>query len=254
MTLEVTGTPAVSAPTPEVAVVVAPEPGSPEHRAAMVAAYDAQFSAPVPPVMPVAAEPVVDPAVVVPIETPAVTETPEAPKDGETPPDSPSLSAMFEDGSFSKGFAAEVLPDVVKGGLEKAGFKPEQVGELHKEYLEGRAAKAELAAQKIHQLAGGPEQFAQLNTWAHSNLTDEQRSFYNEQLSGPMAAEAMAVLKQRAAIGSDPRLVTVNAGGRPPVLSFRDSAEMQTAMSDPRYATSPAFRAEVGERLRNARF
>lgn len=257
----------VQTPAAPPAAPAPPAPGSPEYATAMAAAYDAQFPAPTqkPTAALAPAAPVTgDPSAAEPPKEPAAPEPPkepEAPKGDAEPPKDPkepeapkNLGALFEDGTFASGFSAEALPPELATALKATGLPDSAVQELHAEYRAGRAAIAELATQKVHALAGGKEAFEQITRWAGANLNADQQAFYNDQLNGPMAAEALAVLKQRAMAGTDPRLAQVNASANPPVTGFRDSTEMQIAMGDARYKTSEAYRREVAQKLRHSTF
>lgn len=237
----------------------------------MVAAYDAQFGTPTPEapktpaVVPGTEAPAVDPNAPVPKLTDEVPKTPEEiaaaaaaeaakPKEGEEATKVPALAELFESGDFMAGIAAETIPENLTKAFEAAGFKPEQVAAINERMRQLVALETQVNTEKLYVAAGGKEQFAALVKWGQANMTVEQRAYYDTELNGPNAAEAIAVLTARMNKGSDPRLTTVSANVNPPVLTFQSSAEMQAAMRDPRYQNDPAYRNSVAERLRHARF
>lgn len=185
----------------------------------------------------------------------------EKPKEGEEKPDenkdapkAPSLGDLFNDGTFVSGFNAEKLPESLSTALEAAGLSPEMQAAIHEQFRSGQAALQREATANLHKAAGGKDQFEALVAWGQKNLTKEQAEFYDAQLNGPMAADAIALLTQKMNAGRDPNLVNVTGAQGGPVAAFRDQAEMMAAMSDPRYQTSEAFRAEVATRLRLSTF
>jgi hypothetical protein len=62
------------------------------------------------------------------------------------------------------------------------------------------------------------------------------------------------LLKVKASKGADPKLLLGNGGGQSAVVGYRSQAEMQRDMRDPRYKTDPAFRADVGQKLKYATY
>ncbi|KAF1049333.1 capsid assembly protein [Xylophilus sp.] len=257
--------PGTGAPAPaETPAVTPPSPGSPEHRAAMIAAYDAQFAkhepaAATPPATQAQTAPPAEPAATppaVPKLTDPPADTPTAPGDttqpgGETEGTAPSLDYD----AFTAGFSAEALDDTVAQAFaQQTGWSAEQVAEAHKQFLAGQQALAREQTRSLHEAAGGAEQFNALVAWGQKNLTSEQRSFYDRELNGPNAADAIALLRQRMTAGSEPRLHQVNGTAAPQPVGFRDKSEMTAAMLDKRYQTSEAYRADVAEKLRHSRF
>ncbi|WP_026868792.1 capsid assembly protein [Inquilinus limosus] len=119
-------------------------------------------------------------------------------------------------------------------------------------YIEGRKAVATARAQEILNHIGGEEAFNALNAWAtseESGVTDAEIEAVNKalQAGGAQAKLALDALKARmtAAEGSNPKLL----GGKQPTTAagdvFNSLQEQVVAQSDPRYATDPAYQAQV---------
>lgn len=178
----------------------------------------------------------------------------EKPDENKEAPKAPSLSDLFEDGTFVSGFNSEKLPDNLSAALEAVGLNKDQQSAIHEQFRAGQAALQREATANLHKAAGGKDQFEALVAWGQKNLTKEQAAFYDAQLNGPMAADAIALLTQKMNAGRDPNLVNVTGAQGGPVAAFRDQTEMMAAMADPRYQTSEAFRAEVATRLRLSTF
>ncbi|MDR5812009.1 hypothetical protein QCE62_00205 [Caballeronia sp. LZ033] len=254
--------------TPEAPALV---PDSPEYRAAMIAKAEGQSGtppAPVAPTDPVDPQKPVAPEVPLDPNAPApkLTDAPaDAPKDGDPPaekkdPETPEVpaydfKAKFEDGSFVTSFNAETLPEDLSAALGKAmGLSNEQVAAMHAQFREGQVALQTIATQKLYDAAGGQQGFNDLIAWGQKNLTPQQREYYDGQLNGPHAAEAIEFLTSKMNAGKDPNLVNLNGGTHTRVSAFRDQSEMMAAMADPRYQASEAYRQEVAGRLRVSKF
>jgi len=102
---------------------------------------------------------------------------------------------------------------------------------------------------------GGMEGYNEAANWAAENLTSDDIAALDVQLtsSNPAIVKAGAeALKARHAAEADITPdVTLSGQGSPSNAgtAFRSGAEMQAAMSDPRYRTDPAFRAEVADKI-----
>ena len=102
-------------------------------------------------------------------------------------------------------------------------------------------------------VAGGEQNFQQIVQWAQTGLSDAEKNAYNDAVkSGNVAAVKLAVsgmaAKYQQSYGRDPKLV----GGRastPGPEAFTSWAQVTKAMSDPRYDSDPAYRAEVENRI-----
>lgn len=258
------GTPA----TPETPALI---PDSPEYRAAMIAKAEGQHQNATPTPGDPNAAPVVVETPKEPVDlnapVPSLTDEPqegdaskETPKEGEETKEAPTegeptaLAKLYESGDFLSGFNAEQLPENLATALASTGLPKEAIEAMHAQFREGQLALARESTGKLYEAAGGKSDFDAVIAWGQKNLTPAQRSFYDQQLNGPDAASAIALLKSKMTAGSDPTLVSVNGVRGGTVSAFRDQSEMVAAMADPRYQESPAFRAEVAARLRVSQF
>ncbi len=258
-----------AAPDTSAAPAAQPAPGSPEHRAAMIAAYDAQFAKHAPATGAASEQPATQAQTAqqqqLPSDqsaSPKLTDTPadeaakptaEDPKKGDEA-GAKSLGDLYASGDLVTGFNAEKVPDTVAAAFKAAGLDDDAITAMHSQFRAGQLALQREQATNLHQAAGGKGQFDALVAWGQKNLTQEQREFYDMQLNGPNAAEAIAVLKQRMVAGQDPKVVLANANAAPAAEGFRDKSEMMAAMNDPRYKTSEAFRQDVRAKLAVSRF
>lgn len=135
--------------------------------------------------------------------------------------------------------------------LEKAGVPRGMV----QQYIEGAKAIAEQQVQAVYGEVGGKEAYASMLEWAASSLDADQINAYNAAVSSQDPAQrALAVRGLYAQYSSkNPTLLQGRASGQPTYTPFQNWAQVKQAMSDPRYEKDPAYRAEVTERLRNAK-
>lgn len=105
----------------------------------------------------------------------------------------------------------------------------------------------------IYSSVGGEEAYTEMIGWAANNLSSEEIASYNEVTnSGNTAAIKFAVEalsnRYKAAEGSEAPLVTGRKAA-PSKDRFRSHAELSRAISDPRYSSDPAYRADVEAKL-----
>ena len=134
--------------------------------------------------------------------------------------------------------------------------------DLIKQYLEfysqsqaqqQAVATSEADTKAIYDSVGGEEAYSEMVGWAAQNLPqDEIDSFNSVTSTGNTAAIKFAVeaLANRYANseGYEAPMVTGRKSA-PSVKGYRSNAELARDISDPRYSTDPAFRADVEARL-----
>jgi len=124
-------------------------------------------------------------------------------------------------------------------------------------YISGQQAIANQMVTSVHAEVGGPDAYVELTKWAETNWSeDEVAAFDTIVTSGDKAAAIVAVrglqAGYRAAMGSDPTLVTGDGNSAPTGKSYASRAEMTADMKDARYRTDPAFRKMVEEKVGNS--
>ena len=122
-------------------------------------------------------------------------------------------------------------------------------------WIQGQEAVADQNINELYKSVGGQESYDQMLEWANDNLQPWEIDAYNNQIQNldPNAMFAVQGLQARYknSEGSPPVLMT----GEPtpsPAPRYDSVAQLTKAMSDPRYAEDPAFRAEVTNRLKNS--
>ena len=140
--------------------------------------------------------------------------------------------------------------------LEGAGFSKDMV----EAYLDGVQYRAEqdsqLAAKEVAAIKnefGGEQVYDQMITWAAGNLDKAEVDAFNNMLktSNPHQIRIAVAGIQAAYMNNAPREPKL-VGGRTAkanTTKFNSTAQVVAAMNDERYATDPAYRQEVQEKL-----
>jgi hypothetical protein len=143
----------------------------------------------------------------------------------------------------------ELSDDTFKA-LEEAGLPREFV----EQYIAGQEAMSVQQTASIQASIGGAESYEAMSEWAGENLSDSELDAYNDIVEGGSIEQATVAVKGlyarfQAAEGKSPSLVQGSTSGDSGVEPFGSTAQVTEAMRDPRYASDPAFRAKVEQRL-----
>ena len=140
--------------------------------------------------------------------------------------------------------------------LEGAGFSKDMV----EAYLDGVQYRAEqdsqLAAKEVAAIKnefGGEQVYTEMIQWAAGNLDKGEIDAFNSMLktSNPHQIRIAVAGIQAAYMNNAPREPKL-VGGRAPkadTTKFKSTAQVVAAMNDERYATDPAYRQEIQEKL-----
>ena len=140
--------------------------------------------------------------------------------------------------------------------LEGAGFSKDMV----EAYLDGVQYRAEqdsqLAAKEVAAIKnefGGEQVYSEMITWAAANLDKGEVDAFNSMLktSNPHQIRIAVAGIQAAYMNNAPREPKLVGGrtARADTTKFKSTAQVVAAMNDERYATDPAYRQEVQEKL-----
>ena len=140
--------------------------------------------------------------------------------------------------------------------LEGAGFSKDMV----EAYLDGVQYRAEqdsqLAAKEVAAIKnefGGEQVYAEMIQWAAGNLDKGEVDAFNSMLktSNPHQIRIAVAGIQAAYMNKAPREPKLVGGraARADTTKFKSTAQVVAAMNDERYATDPAYRQEVQEKL-----
>lgn len=149
-----------------------------------------------------------------------------------------------------------------KGGLSEESFtKLEAAGfprALVEQYLAGAQVNVTLAKEQeaqIKGLVGGPEAYTEMAQWAAKNVPADDLDAYNKIMaSGDLKSIKFAVagLKARydAQAEVEPNLLHGNSRAQARQADvFQSSAEVVSAMKDPRYGKDPAYTKAIEQKL-----
>jgi len=139
--------------------------------------------------------------------------------------------------------------------LGEAGFS-KQVIDTYLDGLRGGGTSEDIATAQIQGIKdsiGGDENYSKMVKWAIENLpADEVKEFNNLTETANATAIKFAVQglysQYNNAMGVEPSLVTGRASSSGPT-PFRSTAEVVTAMSDPRYGKDVSYTEDVQRRL-----
>jgi hypothetical protein len=151
-------------------------------------------------------------------------------------------SEFFEKGSLS--------PDSYKE-LSKMGYPRSVVDQ----FIEGQKARMTLEETQIFSEIGGKDEYTAMTDWAGKNMKQAEIEAYNRAVeSGDLNSAMFAVkglqARYKAASGAaEPRFVQ---GGKTAPGGYESVAQVVAAMSDKRYSTDPAYRAEVERKIGNS--
>lgn len=191
------------------------------------------------------------------VDQPAGDETP-TPTTPLEVPEVPTVS--LKDSAFRDSLLAEYskdgkLSDASLAKLESAGIPQDIVEDYLASKTAASAAQIEATNRQIFKACGGPEAVQEALQWAAKNLDKTTIETIDKQLregGAAVAINAIKGLQAQAGIGGGVAVVPGATGNQSAVLPFRDDSEFEAAIQDPRYSTSPAFRAEVAKRLAGA--
>jgi hypothetical protein len=184
-------------------------------------------------------------------QTEEVSESPAADStESQESPETPA-PASFEKFHAEWGEKGE-LSEESFSELEKMGIPREYVNR----YIEGLSAVGDKQAQSVYQSVGGEQRYQEMIGWAAENFSQDEIDAYNKAVESDAQSQTFALnsLKARFEADRGPEPKFVSGQTKATKAGFQSTAEMIRAMSDPRYKTDPAFRADVERRVFNASF
>jgi len=135
--------------------------------------------------------------------------------------------------------------------LQEAGIEPQMVDT----WIAGQEAIADQQIDSIYNMVGGEQAYNGMLEWAGNNLQSWEMDAFNDQIESLDANSMFAVQGLMARMQNDEGSPPMLYQGEPSQYSapkYDSLAQLTSAMSDPRYASDPAFRMEVTNRLKNS--
>lgn len=141
------------------------------------------------------------------------------------------------------------LSEDAVSALEKQGLRRELI-DL---YVDNWNFRVNAQRETALGYAGGEGEWQELASWAAQNLPENEVARYNDLLASPEWKVAIDALKvRRGASNTEPTLVGGNETVTGTSFGYRSKAEMKTDMSNPMYASDPAFRRQVMQKIQSA--
>ena len=119
-------------------------------------------------------------------------------------------------------------------------------------YIEGQSAIADNHVSQIKSAAGNDAEYSKITEWAAQNLPEAEVNTFNQIVENGTVEEAMMAvsgLKARYdnSVGVPPNLLQGQAAA--PSSAFQSTAEIISAINDPRYQVDTAYRKSVEEKI-----
>lgn len=144
------------------------------------------------------------------------------------------------------------LTDATFESLAKVGLSRDMVNE----YIAGQQAIVAVVQQSAYGVFDGqPEKYEEAAQWAATNLSDDEIAAIDVQVQSMNPAIVRAGAEALAKAYAEGRDIepetTLQSGGNTSGTTggYKSGAEMRADMSNPRYKTDPAFRAEVSAKI-----
>lgn len=183
-------------------------------------------------------------------ETPEPTSTdePETPEVPETPETTEAVAKAEQEYAESGSLTDETYEALAKQGLSK---------DVVDGYIEGQVAKAEKLTSAAYGELGGADEYQAAVTWARDNLSTGEIQALDVLLTSAdpsVVAEGAKMLATKYNTDGEVMPTKQISGdeGTSNGAYFKSSTELVKAMSDSRYRTDNAYRAEVEKKMNNA--
>lgn len=125
--------------------------------------------------------------------------------------------------------------------------------ELVDGYIAGQKAIADNDVRQIQNTVGGEENYSKLLNWSEQNLTEAEKTAFNDMLdTGTIEQVKLAVsaIANRAGITGEAKQEMLQGDTTASVPEVFDSiAQVTEAMNDPRYDKDPAYRKSIEQKI-----
>ena len=192
-------------------------------------------------------------------EEPVQEETPKEEPDNNQE-ESPEYDSSFLDELYEEA-KGEPSQEIIEK-LEKMDSK--ELADMYVQYRNKVESEPKKTADftddqvnALYGLVGGQEQYGQLTAWASQNLTPQEVQMFDAVIDSGDANAAFWAIRglsmQYADVnGYEGQRVSGKAPASDSGNQFRSQAELVQAMSDPRYESDDAYRADVMSKLENS--
>jgi hypothetical protein len=145
------------------------------------------------------------------------------------------------------------------GKLSDDSYKKLEASGLPKDlvdsYIEGQTAISDNHVRQIQSVAGGDGEYEKITTWASENLPEAEVNTFNKVVEKGTVEEAMMAVSGLKArydntVGVTPTLIQGQAAA--PQSAFQSTAEIVSAINDPRYKEDSAYRSNVEAKIKRS--
>jgi len=172
-------------------------------------------------------------------------------------PEEPNMQQMRADAEASEGMDKFYNEYQEQGSLTEKSYEELNKMGLDKSlvdnFIAGQEAIANNDVQTIHNTVGGADNYNKLIEYAKTNLNDAEQNAFNETLeTGSIEQVKFAVqgIASRAGINSEQPQTMIDGDTIGSVSdTFESSAQVISAMNDPRYANDSAYRKKVEDKI-----
>ena len=157
-----------------------------------------------------------------------------------------SLDPYYKEYADNGNLSEKSYTDLQGKGLSK---------ELIDSYIAGQQAIADSQLTQIYNAAGGKQNYDEVVKWASENLPANEIATFNKIVETGSNEEAILAaqgLKARMdnVVGQTPTLV--KGGISPTENAYQSTAEIISAINDPRYQVDTAYRKNVEEKIKRS--
>lgn len=145
------------------------------------------------------------------------------------------------------------------GKLSDDSYKKLEASGLPKDlvdsYIEGQTAISDNHVRQIQSVAGGDGEYEKITTWASENLPEAEVNTFNKVVEKGTVEEAMMAVSGLKArydntVGVTPTLIQGQVAA--PQSAFQSTAEIVSAINDPRYKEDSAYRSNVEAKIKRS--
>ena len=157
-----------------------------------------------------------------------------------------SLDPYYKEYADNGNLSEKSYTDLQGKGLSK---------ELIDSYIAGQQAIADSQLTQIYNAAGGKQNYDEVVKWASENLPESEITTFNKIVETGSNEEAILAaqgIKARMdnVVGQTPTLV--KGGISPTENAYQSTAEIISAINDPRYQVDTAYRKNVEEKIKRS--
>jgi len=123
-------------------------------------------------------------------------------------------------------------------------------------FIRGQQALLTSQINEVYSEVGGQEAYQNMIQWAEEALGADEIDTFNSLINSGNQQQTMLAVRglqsRYQSQNKSPKLIGGSPATANSTQAYRSTAELVTAMSDPRYKTDPAYRRDVERRLEHS--